>query len=363
MERKDLEIKLKGLEPVYAGKIEIEKAALASCLNWYNQWRDHKQLRTYTVQYLKAKKLVKPDVVDKIAKLPDHLFSTVGAVCRMIDRGAILSTKHKIYVNEKIEQLTFMTSAADTNEDESAPAKPKVDIQKLVWWKAMNMCGEIDHAIDEDKTQEGFAYAIFVEQNAKPMHLARIIEVYKKERAEYEEVLTGNCEQLNEAYADLNKNHIKKLIKVYQSIIDDAQKLSAASIADRPARKKKAKTPEQLTSKVVVMEEFPELKLKGILPTEVIGAQHLYAYNTKTRKLTHFVADDSAGLTWSRASVFNFNYAVSSCKTVRKPELVIPKLLKAGKVELRKLMDGIKSKKKAAKGRLNAQTILLKVTS
>jgi len=48
-------------------------------------------------------------------------------------------------------------------------------------------------------------------------------------------------------------------------------------------------------------------------------------------------------------------------KTIRKPDEVLPRLLKGGKLVLRKLMSEINSKESVPNGRINRDTILLRV--
>jgi len=49
-------------------------------------------------------------------------------------------------------------------------------------------------------------------------------------------------------------------------------------------------------------------------------------------------------------------------KKLRKPEVVLPEVLNGGKVILRNLLDGINSVPHWLNGRINKDTILLKVT-
>jgi hypothetical protein len=48
-------------------------------------------------------------------------------------------------------------------------------------------------------------------------------------------------------------------------------------------------------------------------------------------------------------------------KTLRKPEAILPEILKGSKVFLRNVIDTIKAKESCLNGRLNRDTILLKV--
>ena len=56
-----------------------------------------------------------------------------------------------------------------------------------------------------------------------------------------------------------------------------------------------------------------------------------------------------------------FDAKISVAKTVRKPEIVMKKFMAAGKVALRTWLDEIKATPVVLNGRLNADTLLLKV--
>ena len=49
------------------------------------------------------------------------------------------------------------------------------------------------------------------------------------------------------------------------------------------------------------------------------------------------------------------------CKTIRKPDEVLVRVLEGGKIILRKVLDEINAKHSEMNGRLNNETILLRV--
>ena len=104
------------------------------------------------------------------------------------------------------------------------------------------------------------------------------------------------------------------------------------------------------------------MKLVSVDPKTIIGASSLWVYNTKTRKLGVYHALDAAGLNIKGSTIQNFAESKSVCKTLRKPEVTLPELLKAGKVALRNILTDIRAAEKALTGRINADTILLRVT-
>ena len=71
-------------------------------------------------------------------------------------------------------------------------------------------------------------------------------------------------------------------------------------------------------------------------------------------------AEDAGGLSVKGTSLDNFNESKSVHKKLRKPEVNLPEVMKAGKVLLRNYMDNIRAVESSLTGRLNADTILLR---
>jgi hypothetical protein len=81
----------------------------------------------------------------------------------------------------------------------------------------------------------------------------------------------------------------------------------------------------------------------------------------KTRKLGVYHALDSQGFGVKGTSLTNFSEMKSVQKTLRKPEAILPDVVKGAKLFLRGAMDSINSKDAKLNGRLNKDTVLLKI--
>ena len=115
-----------------------------------------------------------------------------------------------------------------------------------------------------------------------------------------------------------------------------------------------------MVAKLNYCQEFAELKLKSVTPKEVIGAMQVWVYNTKTRKLGCYHAEDAGGISVKGSSLLNFNETKSVQKKLRKPEVTLPEVLKGGKIYLRSAIDNIKAVDSALTGRINGDTILVR---
>ena len=68
-----------------------------------------------------------------------------------------------------------------------------------------------------------------------------------------------------------------------------------------------------------------------------------------------------AGLSVKGSTLTGFDEKTSIVKTLRKPTEQLNKLKDGGKVTLRKFMDDIKCKAKTATGRINKETVLVRI--
>jgi hypothetical protein len=132
--------------------------------------------------------------------------------------------------------------------------------------------------------------------------------------------------------------------------------------ATKRAAVRKPPQKEKLVAKLKYMKNDPITKLVSVSPVDIVGAQELWVYNTKTRKLGKYVAEGMGGaLGVKGTAITGFNESISVQKTLRKPEVQLKEFMSAGKIQLRKFLDDIKATDIKLNGRINTDTILLKV--
>ena len=209
-----------------------------------------------------------------------------------------------------------------------------ISIQDRIREKAQECIAELEGQLDDyvasDFKIDVSPYGVMHTLNIKSVQVNRIVEAFKKRRAEFDNVLNTNDIQLKEGYSNFSKTQLKKVIAWCDQVILDGQKVNGASVLNRKPRKRKVKSPEELVAKVKVLDKFDELKLESIPTKEIIGAMQLWVYNVKTRKIGCYHAEDAGGISVKGTSLINFNEAKSVHKKLRKPEISIPELMKAG---------------------------------
>jgi hypothetical protein len=241
-----------------------------------------------------------------------------------------------------------------------------VSIQERVFEKTRDYIGEIEGSIDDCFSVRDFKtvfdpYDLMRSLDIKGAHTKHIVPVYQKKLEEIEEALKGKDDQLVEGYSFLSKKELKEYASLLKRVIDDCAKIAHTAKLTRAPRKKKTKSVDKIIEKLQYKKEDSEYKAASINPVDIIGAVQLWVFNTKTRKLGCYNATDSGGLNIKGTTLINFNEENSMQKTVRKPEIVLPATLKAGKVALRKVLTDINAVEQALTGRINSDIILLRV--
>jgi hypothetical protein len=327
---------------------------LASALNWYSSNKDKKTALKYLADYAKKNKI-------KGRLDTSKNFITTGFLCRLVTNGTKLSDSIVATLNSDVVKLYSLDESTDTVVEKVLPT---VSIQDRVAEKVSEIIGELEGSIDDyilsEFKREPSPYGI-MHDKAKAMHAAKIIDWFKKVRLEYDEVMNTDDPLLKEGYSNFSKNELKKLVAYCDSIITDAMKITDESKAGRKPRKKKTKTPEQLVAKIQLLAESGEFNLKSEPAKNIIGATSLWVFNVENRKLGVYHALDSQGFGVKGTSLTNFSEMKSIQKTLRKPEAILPDVVKGAKVFLRNAMENIKAKDSALNGRFNKDTILIKV--
>lgn len=357
-----------GAEPVWvADTVHDNMISMIKALNWYNYNCSKKDAKEFILDYLK--KVNRPkDEVATIKSLPDTKISLqVGWLARMLCMGFIPSDNTKKFFGENYKSLLV---AEPKEVSATAPvvvaAAPVVNIQDRIREKASEVSGEIEGLID-DFVMSKCKTPIDVESYIKSLQLSSVVlkkvcDNFVDHSKEITEAIAGKDKQLVEGYSQFSKVELRRLREFMDSIVTATNKVAIVSKPTRKKRVSKEKPAAILVAKVQYQKECPELKLKSITPDKVIGATQVWTYNTKTKLLGVYNSENAKGFSMKGTTLQNFDSATSIGKRLRKPEIVLKDVLEAGKVKLKKILPDLKTKECVLTGRINSDTIILKVT-
>ena len=344
-------------------------------------YRLESEIKTYkptVIKWMETVGCTKADIAAFKKVKDNRIGTTMGAVAACLNRGMTPQRADFNKGRDTAEWLRNEISRVINEGKDDTEGEEKVEVKKDVYAPtiqerlrevAIGMTEEIEKAYESFQTDpENFDPKAFKvlnllkSQQAKAAHARIIRDFYARDLAELEELASGNgCEQLREGYSHRSKKQIKAFIAFLTEIKNACEMLAQEAKVNRAPRKTKAVSKDKLVAKLKYMKTNEPLKLVSINPTDIIGAKELWVYNTKSRKLGKYVANEYQDLAVKGTSIMNFSEALSICKTLRKPEDKLKEFKAAGKVQLRKFLEDINATDTRMNGRINEETILLKV--
>ena len=133
----------------------------------------------------------------------------------------------------------------------------------------------------------------------------------------------------------------------------------ASKKAVRKVRIAKPKSALKQIAKIQYLKESMEDKLTSINPAAIVGAQRLYTYNIKYKRLTELVSNGK-GFEISGSTIKNIDNDLSRSIALRKPVDILPMVLKKTPPQIRAIWNELTTKTASANGRINKDTILLR---
>lgn len=347
-----------------------------SSMDWYRLESGGKELKPRVIDWMALNGYSKDQIV-AFKKTKDWRCNpTMGAIASCLLRG--MAPVREDFNNGQstaqwlITSIDRVTLEGKLDIDEQIEVKTvtaQPNIQDRVRESSHKMTDEIEDAIESFFVDPaGFDPKVFKVINllkgkdAKAAHSRIIKGFYARGLNELIEASAGQDEQLIDAYGHLSKVELKKIITFYQEIVGACEMLGQEAKVNRKPRTKKSVSKDKLISKLKFQKTNPQLKVVSIDPATIVGAKELWVYNTKSRKLGKYVADEFADLSIKGTSIIGFNETLSVQKTLRKPEEQLNAFKSAGKVQLRKFLDDIKAVDIKLNGRINDEILLLRVS-
>lgn len=201
-------------------------------------------------------------------------------------------------------------------------------------------------------------YAGWLEEAQTVANMPTVADI-KKIKDEHEADLVA---QIREGYAHVKKADAKKWLDALESLMSALDMIVDSAKATRKTRVKKAPSKEKMIAKLQYKDKDERYQIVSVNPIEIVDAAEVWVFNTKTRKLGKYVAEQHTTIKIKGTTLQFYDESLSVQKTVRKPEETLKEFKRANKVALRKFLDDINSVEIKLNGRLNSDTIILKVS-
>lgn len=371
------EIKYIGEEPRFEKqpKPEDYNGVLNRTFSYYDQTEHHFVKKSDVVTWMDSNGDFDRKEKTTYRKSNDKLTSkTVMKLARMANRGLELRPEHKEYILKHVRSAIVETDPDAVEEKKPGRKKKTQDtevqglfanIQQRMLEQARGLAGEFDEDMDrvftkQESTVDFYKYLVD-NQVTKPV-AAKMRAMFEETYNEINEAKGKKAdEQLAEGYAFLKGKQLKNVLEWFERMFSDFDNYVKHKNLHRKPRKKKVVSADKLTSKIKYLKEHKPFRIVSIQPKEIVGAQQLWIFNVKNRKLGRYVAEEGGQLSVKGTAILGYDERHSICKTVRKPDKTLPELMKAGKVALRTFLDGIKATPTRMKPRIGKDCVLLRV--
>lgn len=326
--------------------------SMMNALNYYNANHDGSDYRKWFVEHFKKQ------IDFPLTVINDFEFRVGGVLARIIANGNIIEDQHIMRLDSEFKRVQALCKAAKQPVVVVASGVKKPTIQERMDDKVSDFIGEFNGLVDEYANTRELPN---VGALLKTMNIAgpmgkKIADKVAKPIAELREALDGADKQLVEGYSQFKKAELKKLIGIYDTLLE---KLVQAKVtAPKKTRAVKVKPAGVVVAKLKYKKDDIELKLASVAPTLIIGASEVWTYNTKTKKLQSYFATEGTGITVKGTTLLNWNTEKSKQRTIRKPD-ILTSLVGGGKRMYGQFLKSLTTKDVDVNGRFSEDTIIM----
>jgi len=353
--KKTTPVEVSKSQPLF-GTQEYEKEFYSQYIKYVQTISDN-ECKRYVLSYVKS--------LNKEVELYDQLqskeYAPYGIHIKMQNDGILLPESEKISLDNFIKNLEKTSNEKLVKKQQNKTLKHSVELKKI-----NKLLGDIEEYKDiqlecilKNKKITGDISSIIISHNIHPSVYSDFIDI----------VTVGYTTQINELTLAKNKKD-DILVEAYsylapkqlKSYIDFLKKLqtnivSSRSVSTRKVRTIKAKTPDKLVKKLQIQEKCDNPKLTSRNKTDLIGANVVFVYNTKTRYMIRYFSNE--GITVKGSTLINILPTNARMKKIRKPEIVFSSLNPTNAVFMDKLWSSIKTKESLTKTRINKCCVVL----
>ena len=329
-------------------------------------------------------------VVANVNRLPDWKIgggSHWAATAALLEKNPdVVPEQYRKGIADFVNRLAKEGELVSKEKTEEQPAKKVLTptIQDRINEQVSNACEAIEEWLEgfiRDRKSfdpKGFDFtAHFSNMKVSQAHARKIAARYASELEEArliankptpaqiakikDEQERDYAEQLREGYSHIDKKAAQAYLAALETLTGACALVVDASKATRKPRVKKAPSKEKLVAKLKYKATDEKYQIASVNPLELIESTEIWIFNTKNRKLGKYVAaDDCKVMTVKGNAIVGFDEARSVQKTLRKPEETLKEFKAAGKIKLRKFLDGINTTETKLNGRFTNDIVILK---
>lgn len=268
----------------------------------------------------------------------------------------------KEYYDDLIESGKQKLGITETTEKkEVKKPNPQELLAQKVWTTVMVDIDRLEDEWTEGKKTDIKLYDLFKAHDLKAMAVPIVAKRVERWLSEYDDAYNKNCDQAVQGYSHLPKSELKRRLGVVKGMMADLERIKATKKVTRAPRAPKTRAADKQIQRLQYLKECTENKLMSVNPVRVPGSYRLFTYNVKTRTITEYVSSSTSGFEVKGTTINNIDTESSRCTRLRKPELFLPIALSKTPKQIDNEWKKLTTKTSVPNGRINKDTILLRV--
>lgn len=305
----------------------IDKTTLIKLLSWYSTNSNPDSLKAYVIQYAKSKGMSQKRI-DELSRLKPFDYQTFGALARISLKGGILdyNCQRKLddYINTK--QL-----AVEPESKTVIKVKKESTVVEVVSLPHLDIIDDCIDCIVEDRVYQ---------YKPEPTKFKEISEYVKRHQSQLDADMKDG---------GITKSRYNQLSKFYTHVVDNNRAIYNSMKTTSTKKVSKGTMVKNVNYSLEKIYNFKQLS-----PLDVIGKKKMYTYDTKTRRLTCYVAVLD-GFRFAGTSLKNYDVDKATHKIIRLDMLKDIN----GIAELNAFYTNLKTVAGKPSGRFNENTVLL----
>jgi hypothetical protein len=338
---------------------------------WYEYFYSSKDHIPIVLKYVKEELNYSTEDIAALKKLPPwKLGIHAGSWCRLFYRGWIYEDKYIERMKNKIAEYLVEAKELEKELDKNKePKKPVISPYERTRMKVQNTVAADWDEMVIDKWMDGEfdkkivkfpVYSLFQLHSLKGPAINMFRDIVMEEYVNIKHAYDKTDDQCVEAYSHITKGNKRKMVDLMDGIFEDLERYREAQKSKRTTtRAKKVYTSTDQVKNLKYLVEDVDAKLHSINPSLIPKTHVLWVYNVKTRKLTEFKSDSMNGFEVKGSTLQNWQEG--RITTLRKPEEILPQILKKTPLQIDKIWKALTTKISKPTGRINKDTILLRV--
>lgn len=337
----------------------LYNSVLGSALQWYGKYGGAPTIagtRSLHREWLETWALANKFKAKNFS-IPAHVFPTFGALAKIALEGFPLKKADVKRLKDLIKSYAPQKAKPVDREAIARQIKLRAKMKhEAVMTPVLTI---FDNAIDS--VMEGAkSWDVKTSEKLNNKQMWELTGLYKRDLKELKAAYDRKNDDMVEQYA-CPRLVLRRLVSIHEDILEEISEAGNRGAVLRKARKPRVKKVVPNSVHVKWLKFLPvhnEYGLVSVDPEELVEAQIAYVFDTRKRLLKKYTADGIDGMMIGGTTIKN---AIAVQKMIRNPKDQLAGFAGFTKIRCKKEFDNIRAVEKGCSGRMNKDTIILKV--